>query len=300
MRLIDPDAPPDSGRLPKLGVLLVLFAGFILFVGEIGLGFGGGAGVLYLCFIVLFLASGIGLIARAQWARWSAGGVFLLIGLASLWQSGSLLSEQLPNMVWTLESVLWLANAVLTSALFCWLSYRAILTLIDPERPPSLWTPRLVGLVVAVASLAHLAVALTLGGKVDGIGMFMSLSSDGIRLLGFWGWPLYHVAGVLVGLGLLVGNARVSNAASAGLVVLVGVLAPSAALALLDFASAMPVFGIATMLLFMGLPLILVYLCWWLLRELGGGWPTLRTNTFRVGLALVIGCMAVAAVASGS
>ncbi len=296
MRLVDPDSPPDSRRLPKLGILLLFFVAFFLLIGLAGVELGSGSGILFLSLTALLFATGVGLIVHAKWARWFAGGLFLLIAVGDLWEFRGHMSQQLPHMVWTLESSLWILNAALTSALFLWLSYRALRTLVDPERPPNKWTPRLIGLVLVVAGVAHLKAAFTMGGMMGGVSM--QFSDGGLRLLGFRGWPLFHIAGVVVGLGLLVGNERIARVSTSGLLLLYCLLGPLAAWSAFDMFSERS-FGLAIILFFLALPLVLVYLCWWLLHELGGAWSSLRTKDFRIGMAIVTALVIGVAVVGG-
>lgn len=205
----------------------------------------------------LFGATGLGLLLRAKVARVVAGLGFLasaVLAPVSLIQAlGNVAS---PDPVWLFA----IANAVATTLLLVWLGIRAIYVLFGRAQRASVATPRLVGGVLVVIAVNHLWLASRLGFSTDG-SVAVRISTDGMVLMGFAGWPIWHVVLLALGLMMVAGPRRVLPLATTGLLVLFVGMVPL----VLVTAGGPRVVGFEASLL--GIVLFPVYLAWWLRDE---------------------------------
>ncbi len=210
-------------------------------------------------------AIGGGLLRFARIARWGAVLLFGLVAIASLWGFGKLVSDGARYAVWDAQVVAYFLNAAGSSLLFVWVSLRAIAVLLDRERPRTVATARIVGAVLLVAALLHLEVAAGIGRDslaLRSSGYSIGISTAGLQLYGFPGWPIWHVGLTIVSLALLAGPRALLPRAAAFLAILFVLLG---VLALVSVAGNG---GLAAVDIVVGMVLLFSYLAWWLRREL--------------------------------
>ena len=250
-------------RTSRLGVVVLGFAAMQLALAAPALGHGvgwpwlvGGAAC----------AVGIGLVLRARVARVAAGTVFAVCAAGAPISLLGALADGLPPGGWSALAGLAIGNAVATAALEFWLFVRAIQVLRGTSWRPSLVTARLAGAALTASAAYHLWLAVAVrsvtGIEVSGLGaMSVSLSSHGIELYGFAGWPIWHFVLGPLGLGLVVARRRIVERVATVLVAWLGLLVPLAALDAVRQPGGFGLFVVA----FAAIP---VYLAWWFRDEL--------------------------------
>lgn len=243
-----------------MGIVITAMSALILVFALAG-PFGGG---LWLLAPGLVFVTGIGLLLDARFARVLAG----LLFLAGVVFSPLSLIRSLTGVLggWDLLAVASIANAIATTLLITWLCARAVLVLLGKARDANAATVRLVGGALIVIAANHLCAAARLG--YDSLGAWsLRVAPEGTQLIGFPGWPLWHVAMLVVALILLVGPRHLLSKAAAVLTLLVVCLVPLAVAGAVRSGAFEP----PLLIFLVGVPLILAYVCWWLTDELRSG-----------------------------
>jgi hypothetical protein len=220
-----------------------------------------GSAVLPWLALGLLGATGIGLLVRARFARVLAGLLLLACAVAAPLSWIQLLAASAPLMSADPAWFLSVANATATTLLLVWICLRGIRVLLGRPRRASAVTVRLVGGTLAVVAAHHLWLVHQLGATWTG-SWSIHIAPQGTQLVGFPGWPLWHVALLIVALVLVAGPRRVLGRAATGLMLLFVSLVPLVIVAAIRtelVALALPIFGIT---------LFPVYLSWWLRDEL--------------------------------
>lgn len=218
------------------------------------------------------MAIGIGLLVGVGLAR--VLGVVLFAGLAAVTtvQVILMLVRLAEQATWDLDWFLPIANLLASAALQLWLDVRAIQVLLDRPLPQDrATTARVAGGALAVIALWHLAMAFELG--LGWRGASATISATATHLLGFIGWPAWHLALLLLACGLMFGRGRLLRHAATGLTLLFLLLGPllvhglHAQAPFLDLPpEAMPLdAGMVALAVMMAL--IPAYLAWWLRDE---------------------------------
>jgi hypothetical protein len=155
------------------------------------------------------------------------------------------------------------ANAIATTLLLVWLCLRAIQVLLGTTWRASVVTARLTGGVLACVTVNHLWLAAQVGVGWQG-SWSINISPRGTSLLGFPGWPLWHLAVLVTALVLLAGPRRMLGGAARVLLLLFAGMVPLVIVA----AALTGFFELGLLLLVVGTVLLPVYLAWWLRAEL--------------------------------
>lgn len=263
------DLPVERRNKSRIGVMFIAMAVMILPI--VASSPTGGAGWFGLFLFALLGAAGVGLLFRAPFARVMAGLMFLAVGLLSPF---SLLGALERASRWGLGGLGWflsVANAVGSTLLLVWLCYRAIKVLIGTTHRASVLTARITGGVLAVIAASHLWTANEMSSGWGGAWSF-NISPSGTQLVGFVGWPIWHLLLLVPSLLLLAGPRRTLEHA------VTGVLALFAGLVLLVLITAArtDIITLDLFTLMLGIALLPVYLTWWLrdaLRDLPSSEP---------------------------
>ena len=224
--------------------------------------------------LVVVGATGLGLLLGARFAR-VLGGVLFVAGLVAspLSLASALVGSLRLAGRWELSLVLSLANGIATTVLLMWLCFRGLQVMRGKTMRAGVFTARLTGVVVALVAVHHLWVAVQAGASSLAVGSFASFSlrvgALGTTLSGFPGWPLWHLAALVLAGVLVAGPRRALVGAASALTVLFVCLVP---LVLLAVARAnVGELWLSTVVL--SLVLLLAALAWWLRDELRGVRP---------------------------
>ena len=258
----------NQRRRLRIGVVLCAFmTGFAaMMMGDAGLH---GAIAEPLMLIPLAtLITGVGLIAGIRLAR--IPGLLLWLGLAGItvYEVLLVLVHWAGYAAWDADTLMALANLLASAALQLWLDIRAIQILLDRPLPETrATTARVAGGALAIIAIWHLVTAFELG--LDWRGASMTVSATATHLLGFPGWPAWHLALLLVASCLLLGRGRLLHHAATGLMLLFILLGP---LLIYNQRSAPTQFGpmpldVAVVALCAMVSLVPAYLAWWLRDE---------------------------------
>jgi hypothetical protein len=215
-------------------------------------------------------AIGIGLLFRARVARVVAGLGFLAYAVAvPITLARTVIDGGLPPESSSLSlrgaMLLGIANAVATAALSVWLCVRALQVLRGRALRASLATARVVGATLAVVAANHLWIAVVggTGLALSELGaLSISVSTQGTQVLGFLGWPIWHLVLLASALAMLVAPRRIVERVATLLVLWLACLIPPAIVSAVQF----NIGGIGTFFVIM--VAIPVYLAWWLRDEL--------------------------------
>ena len=241
-------------RLPRLGVVILAITAMVLSICML-LPLDDVAWFEWLI-LAVFVATGIGLVARLRFAR-----VIAALGLVA----GIVLGERSQYQLWSELEIEWdvttalaVANAIVTTMFGFWLGVRALLVVAGRARATPI-TARLLGAMIVVVAIDHLWLAHLYGFAWRG-GFSISVSARGTQLFGFPGWPLWHVAALLTALVMIAGPRRMLARATSVLMVLVYLLVPLMAIAqiALEGGPEAPLF-VFTILF----TLLVAYLAWW-------------------------------------
>lgn len=179
----------------------------------------GELGFVALLPVLLLVVLGVtawGLLTGRKIGARLATGVFVLVAVSGTWSSVQMLGPTLSHSEGPLQW-LWLANAVMTNVLFLWLCSCAALVALDCTLATTRITMRVVGTTLVAIAIPHLAAAMDLGvtsiWRVVESGLTARLSSGGVVLTGFLGWPIWHLT--LVGVGLILVRGKPWPAANA-------------------------------------------------------------------------------------
>ena len=252
----------------RIGVVLCAFmAGFAAMMSDAVL-----RGAIAEPLMLIPLAAliiGVGLIAGIRLAR--IPGLLLWLGLAGLtvYQVVRLLVHWVGYAAWDADTLVALANLLASASLQLWLDVRAIQVLLDRPLPETrAATARVAGGALAIIAIWHLVTAFDLG--LGWRGASITVTATATQLLGFPGWPAWHLALLLVASCLLLGRGRLLRHAATGLMLLFILLGP-----LLLYsqrtapASFEPVpLDVAVVALCAMVALVPAYLAWWLRDEL--------------------------------
>jgi hypothetical protein len=248
-------------RLPRLGVVILAMTAMLLSIGLV-LPLDEVAWFEWLI-LAVFVATGIGLVARQPFAR-----VIAALGLVAGIVLGARSQYQLWSELyvdWNVTTVLAVANAIVTTLLGFWLGVRALLVVVGRARSITI-TARLVGAMIFVVAANHLWLAHLYGIAWRG-GFSINFSGQGTQLFGFPGWPLWHAAALLTALVMVAGPRRMLAPATYVLMVLAYLLVPLMAIALIAIEDGfdLPLF-VFTILV----TLLVAYLARWLRAETQG------------------------------
>jgi hypothetical protein len=167
--------------------------------------------------------------ACALWTRWKPVRWLVAAGVAfvsayTVYDLARMLPDALP--LESLQEGLLVADAIATTALTAWLGARGVWILLDRARGPSRATPRLVGGLLVIVAAAHLSLIEVW--TPDGpTGTQLSMGSEGVVVLGFTGWQIWHGLLAATGLGLALAPARWAAYVATLLVVLVLYVVPA-------------------------------------------------------------------------
>jgi hypothetical protein len=243
----------------RLGVLTTALAVLVLSLG-VTAPVGGSPPWWWWLALGAFGATGIGLLVGARFAR-VLGGLLLLacavLAPMSLIRSLGCLSLAGADLMWVLS----VANAIAMTLLLTWMCIRGVQVLLGRPRRARVVTARLVGGALAVVAANHLWLASQVGFEWTG-SWSIQISAEGMQLVGFPFWPLWHVALLIVALAMVAGPRRMLGQAATALLLLFAGLVPLVIVAVIRtgfFAAELTIFGMM---------LIPVYLSWWLRDEL--------------------------------
>lgn len=250
--------------MARIGVVITALFAMICAIAltapvEVGVGW---------CVIALLGMTGIGLLRGAWFARVLAGLLFVACAvLAPVSLIQQLAGTPSPGG-WDPGWALAVANALATTLLLVWLCVRAIQVLRGASGRASGVTARLAGAVLALVAVNHLWLAAQVGIGWQG-SWSINISPRGTTLVGFPGWPLWHLALLVPSLVLLAGPRRVRAGAATVLMLLCAALVPLVIVA----AGLTGSFEPELILLVVGTVLVPVYLAWWLRGELRASAP---------------------------
>lgn len=255
----------------RLGVMVTALSVMVLSIAMSGPIVEAGPWWIGLGMVGLMVATGVGLLFYALFARLLGGLMFLAIGvLSALSLIRTLAASQIPdelNLGWLLA----VANAVATTTLLVWLSFRAIQVLLGKDRRASVSTARLAGGVLVAVAANHLWLAIQAGWGLPGT-WSVNISPEGTFLVGFPGWPIWHVVLLVVSLIMLAGPHHLLKSAAAALLLLFAALVPLVIIAAAQASS----LNLSLLLPLTGISLVPLYLSWWLrdeLQRLSSGLP---------------------------
>ncbi len=258
----------NQRRRFRLGVVLCVFmTGFAaMMMGDAGLH---AAITEPLMLIPLAtLVTGVGLIAGLRLAR--IPGLLLWLGLAGLtvYEVVLVLVHWAGYAAWDADTFMALANMLASAALQVWLDIRAIQILLDRPLPETrAATARVASGALAIIAIWHLVTAFELG--LGWRGASITVTATATQLLGFPGWPAWHLALLLVASCLLLGRGRLLRHAATGLMLLFILLGP---LLIHSQRTAPTLFepmplDVAVVALCAMVALVPAYLAWWLRDE---------------------------------
>jgi hypothetical protein len=253
----------DRRGMFRLGVMITAMSAMVFSIAFIRSIDGGGPWWIAFALFGLLGATGVGLLFRAWFARVLGGLLFLGAGVLS---PISLIQALDRSSVPGSRDVGWflsVGNAIATTLLLVWLCFRAIQVLLGTTRAASFVTARLVGGVLAVIAAHHLGLAAEIGFGWQG-SWSVNLSPRGTQLIGFLGWPIWHLALLATALVMLAGPRRMLGGAATALALLFIGMVPLTIIA----AARTLFFELELLLLLIGVTLLPAYLSWWFRDEL--------------------------------
>ncbi len=209
----------------------------------------------------VFGATGIGLLFAARVARVLAGLLLLAFAVGA---PISLLRTLARSPMEGADLMRWLlvGNAVAMTLLLTWMCIRGIQVLLGRPRGARVVTVRLAGGALAVVAANHLWWAAQVGFEWTAA-WSIQISHQGMQLMGFPFWPLWHVALLAVALAMVAGPRRILGHAATALMLLFAGLVP-----LVIVAAIRTDLLVVAELTIAGMMLVPVYLAWWLRDEL--------------------------------
>jgi hypothetical protein len=220
--------------------------------------------------IPALLASLWGALGVGIWREWKPAKLLATIGFAfglviSVGAGVQLWFAMLKSAEMSLDFFLAVANSLAATALMAWLCFLGIALLADSRRSRLMVTVRVVGAVLVAAAILHLKHAMELDGPT--VGFSYKVDPSGMTLVGFPGWQLWHAGALVIGVALLSGWRPLLAYALLALSVIIAVLVPLQAVAVLMFGGGLGVGYVGYSLVVACVPLLPAYLCWWLRQE---------------------------------